>query len=803
MVNPGAFRGLRKEFMMNEKANYSEGVTGGYAADALALIFKRYFLRFPVELPHDQEPTAEFLASVDDSAPVPEYEEPDADTLSPEDYAAAIEKLDERRKTINFRKAQIKRWMAYQYMKDHDINDMDSGLDNPYRMILHKITGVPVQRPRQRSAVNTWRKTQREAIEHEVKLQTKKVGGVHRDKLAAFRDKIAKTMFCKLTKEEQTQWEEQAKEEQKERLVQWKRAQESPPSTEPAARQKCFEALPAFAQVFLDAICEATGCKATLLVGGPEPAHGGRLNVISVHSGTTSGDVKMTFGRLERGRYMKYFIPVFGSFLQACYSPEECRARALPAEDGYEPLQAAELEKEGFNLDSVSDTEPLPNEPLTNAPSIVPTTLAQPLATPATSTPPEAIPAPGSRAPSLAPSPPPSLAHSPPPSPYRSPLHGPAPALSPQPLPNGSVVASPISNRALQRAPSVVASLPPSPNASPRAGSPALDGLPLAPSPAPSPPPRNGVLHHPPAAVSSPRPPVAEPHAPPAPSPCLGAQQTQEGETSTQSGRKRKADSGPRINLQAKKRRSEPADKNDKAIPPRATRGSLARDRTTTSTPSIKHTRQQVSKKPSTVPQPSNSPPSAKTRKAAAEQPSSSNTPSVGASPASQAHESVIPPAEAPKWFCDALKMLQAEDLGDRWQEALRTWARFEQEHDYTEVAVLKPTHRPSLIKEWIARARSPTYRPTITSLAQYTKDYNAWWASLQPNWRLLPDGSVDFDAFDGKWEVLKRPGRNGLLSVLAALFYWGLAARKGKGRDNWLEAVKDFDFVVTCVCGL
>lgn len=43
---------------------------------------------------------------------------------------------------------------------------------------------------------------------------------------------------------------------------------------------RCIGRLSGFAQPFLDLICEHTGMKATLLVGGPEPADGGRLNII-------------------------------------------------------------------------------------------------------------------------------------------------------------------------------------------------------------------------------------------------------------------------------------------------------------------------------------------------------------------------------------------------------------------------------------------------------------------------------------------------------------------------------------------
>ena len=127
----------------------------------------------------------------------------------------------------------------------------------------------------------------------------------------------------------------------------------------------------------------------TLPAGGPEPAHGGRLNVIryvsnhflwlldplyfhSVHSGTTSGDIKMNFGRAERGRYKKFIVPIYGTFLQKCYcksfhvilvrcfitlfnlAPKECCTRALPMEEGFESLATMDLESAGADFDSVA-----------------------------------------------------------------------------------------------------------------------------------------------------------------------------------------------------------------------------------------------------------------------------------------------------------------------------------------------------------------------------------------------------------------------------------------------------------------
>lgn len=43
---------------------------------------------------------------------------------------------------------------------------------------------------------------------------------------------------------------------------------------------RCIEGIVGFSQPILDLICAHTGMKATLIVGGPEPADGGRLNII-------------------------------------------------------------------------------------------------------------------------------------------------------------------------------------------------------------------------------------------------------------------------------------------------------------------------------------------------------------------------------------------------------------------------------------------------------------------------------------------------------------------------------------------
>lgn len=73
-------------------------------ADALALIQRRYFKRFPIDLAHNEEPTPEFLAAVNDDAPDPEIEAP-SESLSPDEYAAALKAREDHSALIMYRKA--------------------------------------------------------------------------------------------------------------------------------------------------------------------------------------------------------------------------------------------------------------------------------------------------------------------------------------------------------------------------------------------------------------------------------------------------------------------------------------------------------------------------------------------------------------------------------------------------------------------------------------------------------------------------------------------------------------------------
>lgn len=113
----------------------------------------------------------------------------------------------------------------------------ESGAQNPYRALLFKLTGVGMQRPRLKSAVDTWRKTRRDEIEREVKRIVMK-DGTPRSQLAKLRGTIARKIFEALPAEEKVQWAELAKEDHEAALERWKEDTSGEPSQDPIDRQQ-------------------------------------------------------------------------------------------------------------------------------------------------------------------------------------------------------------------------------------------------------------------------------------------------------------------------------------------------------------------------------------------------------------------------------------------------------------------------------------------------------------------------------------------------------------------------------------
>jgi hypothetical protein len=128
-------------------------------------------------------------------------------------------------------------------------------------------------------------------------------------------------------------------------------------------------------------------------------------------------------------------------------------------------------------------------------------------------------------------------------------------------------------------------------------------------------------------------------------------------------------------------------------------------------------------------------------------------------------------PANAPEWVIRAAAMLNAPLLGHDWMKIVDTWVRYQTASDCNNDCKLAATGCPACISAWIQCKCSLTWCPEITDLNKFEAGFWTWWGSLQPEWR------EGFQQVNGDWEVLQRPGINGIVSMLAALFYWGTAS--------------------------
>ncbi|PPQ85713.1 hypothetical protein CVT26_006169, partial [Gymnopilus dilepis] len=679
--------------------------------------------------------------------------------------------------------------------------DPQKQASNLYQHLWFKVTGKDVPKPRAKTPCNVWRKTQRDAIE----VELKKRGGscIPKNQLAAARDKIAREMFSALSKEEQKRWKEKASEEHKVVLKSYEDNLNAPCSQDPTDLQKAIQGIGRFMQPLLDELCKITGWKAFLVMGGPEPALGRQLSFVNVNSGCIPGDVKMSFGASERVFYKASIVPVFGRFLKKCYTPEECRARALVEEDGQpsspeEEEEAEELHTFHNSLDS--DGQTIVPRPFHNLSSTIPAVAAPPGKAASATSCPGATPTPAQNteestsecSPSSDPSPqsmpaapatpqtsnsdtssPASPDPSPPQCPqpdsvpsetlmdvddtdkplpfvFNSPLVSPAPSRAPSPA---SAIASPQpcdAAAAPQPSSSSADEPPPSPSAASFPNHEAMDVEPqpsssadeLPPSPSAASPPNHEAMDveiNPPVLATGAEPPV------------IANGSTNDVESSTPCTRSGWVPStaGRRLHFERHQKRFH----NDEDTSSDSSTDSVSQ-------PSKKHHRT-----------------------------------------ATRSQKPITTPTDAPDWVKSVLQMFTSRDLGTGWHQLVEAWLNFERTMHYKEKGCLGTSGRPWVIKEWIRHHRSTSWLPQISDTAAYGAGFNEWWTSLQPEWRIDDDGGILFDDIEGDWTEMNRPGLNGLVSVVTALFFWGAALEGASNGDDWCAAVKDCYSVFNILC--
>ena len=136
--------------------------------------------------------------------------------------------------------------------------------------------------------------------------------------------------------------------------------------------------------------------------------------------------------------------------------------------------------------------------------------------------------------------------------------------------------------------------------------------------------------------------------------------------------------------------------------------------------------------------------------------------------------------------------------------DLITLWKTFEVTNGFSGSLKLSVTSCPACIGHWIERAQSPTWQVPIKDLSQFAADFLAWWRSLQPGWHVVCGASA-LARTSGDLEPIQRPGPNGLVSILVALFFWHFASGRTKssesvwlngGKEVWEDAVDDVHWI-------
>ncbi|KAJ7017138.1 hypothetical protein C8F04DRAFT_907552, partial [Mycena alexandri] len=142
-------------------------------------------------------------------------------------------------------------------------------------------------------------------------------------------------------------------------------------------------------------------------------------------------------------------------------------------------------------------------------------------------------------------------------------------------------------------------------------------------------------------------------------------------------------------------------------------------------------------------------------------------------------------PLDAPAWVGNAFAQISGKDIGEHYEEVLDAWLGLERKYGFTagsSNSSFSRVARPQEVTDWIrdGRGRSVGIR-AIANLEAFEKTWWAWWTALQPAWRKPAQGQLSPPAAPGMmdWGKLIVPGQNGLLSVVAALYWWGVAEKE------------------------
>lgn len=159
--------------------------------------------------------------------------------------------------------------------------------------------------------------------------------------------------------------------------------------------------------------------------------------------------------------------------------------------------------------------------------------------------------------------------------------------------------------------------------------------------------------------------------------------------------------------------------------------------------------------------------------------------------------------SKVPDWFSRSLQMLQLPEItfGQSWADLVQQWVEFEQKEGFKERGKLGTADCPECILQWKKCACPSTWRPDISNVLSFEQEFRTWWISLQPTW-WVSEGTM-VTSMEGDWDVLRKPGQNGLICVLVGLFYWGRLVQEDENQcRGWAELVEDCLLILCQLAG-
>jgi hypothetical protein len=156
----------------------------------------------------------------------------------------------------------------------------------------------------------------------------------------------------------------------------------------------------------------------------------------------------------------------------------------------------------------------------------------------------------------------------------------------------------------------------------------------------------------------------------------------------------------------------------------------------------------------------------------------------------------VIPKSSWPGWLAKHFPYVDSDQLGDAWKRLLSLWVALEEFYGDSSAKPLPVTFRPSQVSYWMKSGRRPLEPLKESDLEQFIDDWWKWWVYINPDWRVVGERQRLQIGGDGNWDVMRYPGVNGFLSIVAALKWWREVS--SEETDEWRKAVGDVIWAIS-----